>query len=119
MVTRRKYVTKEDLDAGLADLRKDLDAGLADLREATKEDLSAGLAGLREEMRTWKTELQRSFDVAVETIRADIKVFGEQRTVPMPQAEIPEVERLSNDLEMVKAVVREHSKDIAELKSKR
>lgn len=111
MVTRRKYLTKEDLDAGIADLRK----GLADLRK--------GLANLRKDFKNdlWvlDKDFERRLGVAIETIRADIKAFGELRTVSSSQDEIPEVERLSKDLEMVKSVVREHSKDIAELKAKR
>jgi len=69
MVTRREYATKEDLDAGLAGIRKDLDAGLAGLRKDLNQDL-----------RSLDNDFERRLGLAIETIRADIKAFGEQRT---------------------------------------
>lgn len=91
MVTRRKYVTTEDLDKALKAFKTELKGEFT-----TKIEIEA-----------LKGEMLRAFDVAIETIRGDIKVFGEHVDA-----------RLTGEIEMVKAVVREHAKDIASLKAK-
>ena len=71
MVTRRKTLTKDDLDAGL----EQLDGRISSL-DGRLSSLDGRLSSLDGRISSLDKDFERRLGVAVEQIRADIKAFG-------------------------------------------